>query len=165
METAARKLAAFRSYRVAMRRKSLRRQNMRSMALRFAVEERREAVLPFAVGFGGCWESRRAPQPATHGVAVIALVGVPDVAIWKLFEQQGAWCAVGDLAASQHEGERPGIERRSRVDFHRAPAARAADGLIFRPFSARRAVSFHGRRVEEHLVGRTVGFARALVRG
>jgi hypothetical protein len=34
MQTAARKLAAFRSYRVAMRQKSLRRQNMRSMALR-----------------------------------------------------------------------------------------------------------------------------------
>jgi hypothetical protein len=50
-----------------------------------------------------------------------------------------------------------------RVDFRRAPAARAADGLIFSSLSTRRrAVGFHGRRVEENLVRRTVGLRERL---
>jgi hypothetical protein len=99
-----------------------------------AVEERREAVLPFAVGFGRDVR-RRAPllDLAADGVGVVAFVGVQDVAIWELFKQQGARCAVGDLAAGEHEGERSAVGVGQRVDFRRAPAARAADGLIFLP--------------------------------
>lgn len=107
---------------------------MRSMALRLRGEDRREAVLPFAVGFGRDVGHRAALlNLAADGVGVIALVGVQDVAIWKLFEQPSACCAVGDLAASQHEGERSALSVGQRVNFRRAPAARAADGLIFLP--------------------------------
>jgi hypothetical protein len=97
MQTAARKLAAFRSYRVAMRLEVLKSAEHALDGVAVAVEERREAVLPFAVGFGRDVR-RRAPllDLAADGVGVVAFVGVQDVAIWELFKQQGARCAVGD---------------------------------------------------------------------
>ena len=56
-----------------------------------------------------------------------------DLAIWQMFEQRRAGGAVCDIAASEHEGERTTLIVGQRVDFRRAPAARAADRLILLP--------------------------------
>lgn len=56
-----------------------------------------------------------------------------DFAVRKPRKQRRARCAVGDLAAREDEGERPAVRIGQRVDFRRASAARATDGLIFLP--------------------------------
>ena len=73
-----------------------------------AIEERREAVLPFAIGLGRNVRHRAASfDLPTDGVGVITLVAVQDVTPRKLFEQDRASGAIGDLPAGEHEGKRP----------------------------------------------------------
>ena len=99
-----------------------------------AVEERREAVLPFAIGFRRdvrhCASIRNL---LPNGVRIVALVAVQNVAMRKLFEQLGAGCAIGDLSTREHECDRTALAVGQRMDFRRAPAARSADGLVRLP--------------------------------
>ncbi len=77
MQIAARKFVAFRSSRVAMRRKSFRRQNMRSMGVTVPVEDGREAVFPDAIGLGRDVRHRASLfDLPRQGIAVMALVRV-----------------------------------------------------------------------------------------
>ena len=63
-----------------------------------AVEERREAVLPFAIGLGRDVRHGAAIRNLlAKGIRVVAFIGVQNVAIGKLFEQLGARRAVGNL--------------------------------------------------------------------
>ena len=51
----------------------------------------------------------------------------------QLLQQRISRRAIGDVAASQQEGDGPTQAIGQRVDFRRAPAARAADRLILLP--------------------------------
>lgn len=95
-----------------------------------AIEDWREAVLPAPVGLG--WDVRRrsfALDLAADGVAVIALVATQDGGCGHLVEQRIGGRAVGHLAAGQEERDGAAELVGERVDFRRAPAARAADRL------------------------------------
>jgi hypothetical protein len=68
-----------------------------------------------------------------NGVRIVALVAVQNVATRKLFEQLGACGAVGDLPTCEHECDGTTLAVGQRMDFRRAAAARAADGLVRLP--------------------------------
>ena len=70
-------------------------------------------------------------------IGIIALVAVQDITSGKLFEQFCTCRAIGDLAASEHEGEWPAIRIGQGVDFGGAAAARTSDGLVFPPLCRR----------------------------
>jgi hypothetical protein len=67
------------------------------------------------------------------GVAVVSLVSMQDVARGRPSEKLHPRRAIGDVPAGKHEGDWPALGVCQRMDFGRAPAARAADGLIFLP--------------------------------
>ena len=50
-----------------------------------------------------------------------------------LLQQCRSRRAIGDLAAGEQEGDGPAVAIGQRVDLGRAPAARAADGLVALP--------------------------------
>ena len=79
------------------------------------------------------WHRPALLELTTDRIGVIALVGMQDVAVWKAFDQRRASGAIRDLAAGEHEGERTALSVGQRVDFYRAPAARAADCLGLLP--------------------------------
>jgi hypothetical protein len=92
------------------------------MALRFSVEEWREAILPDAVGFrrdvrGAVAGLDQTPQP----VGVVAFVGL-DQSPRGLCEQPFAGPAIGGLAACQKEQQGPAGGIGQGVDLGR-PAA------------------------------------------
>ena len=98
------------------------------------IEERREAVLPFAIGLGrDVWHRSAILDLPTDGGAIIALVAVQDFARWKPREKFRASRAISDVSAREHEGDGTATSIGQRVDFGRASAARAANGLIFLP--------------------------------
>jgi hypothetical protein len=66
-------------------------------------------------------------------VDVVAFVRVQDIAIWTTVEQRSGSGTIRDLDAGQHESERTALSIGQRMDLGRAPATRAADGLIFLP--------------------------------
>ena len=72
---------------------------------------------------------------AADGIVVIAIVSVHDFAISKLFEPRSAGCAVGHLAAGEHEGDRTALGVGRRATLRRAPAAQATDRLITAKFA------------------------------
>ena len=124
MQTAARKLAAFRSYRVATRLTSFNRQIHAFDGVAIAVEERRKAVLPFSVGLGPDVRHRAvALDSPPDRVAVVTLVAVQDFTRRKPREKLGARHAIGDIAAGEHEGDGATARVGQRVDFGRASAA------------------------------------------
>jgi hypothetical protein len=67
-------------------------------------------------------------------IRVIAFVANKPLARRRGGEQRGGALDVGDLSARQQEGVRSTLLVDKCMDFCRAPAARAADGLILRPF-------------------------------
>lgn len=96
-----------------------------------AIEHGREARLPAPVRLGrdggGC--PRRLDLPP-DGIAIVAFVAQEDTAGGQALQKQRASLAVSDLAARQQESERPAELVGERVDLRRAPAPRAADGLV-----------------------------------
>ncbi len=72
---------------------------------------------------------------AADGIGFVARVSVHDFAIGKLFERWGVGCAVGELAAGEHEGERTALGVSQRVYFRCASAARAANCPITAKFA------------------------------
>lgn len=91
-----------------MRRKSLRRQNARSMPLRFFVERGREAGFVSPVRFrrdvGRC---ALGFDLAADLVAVMALVAVQDFGLFRRPRQvEFGGDAVGNVAAGEDEGDR-----------------------------------------------------------
>ena len=95
-----------------------------------AVEIRREAILPAAVGLGrdvGC--SALAFDLAADCVAVIPLVAVQDHSRGHLVEQRVGSNAIRHLAASQQERDWAAEAIGQRMDFRGSPPARAADRL------------------------------------
>ena len=134
MQTAARKLAAFRSYRVRDPPEVLQSAEHAFDGVAIAVEERRKAVLPFSIGLGRDVRHRAvALDLPPDRVAVVTLVAVQDFAWRKPREKFRAGLAIGDVSAREHEGDGATARVGQRVDFGRASAARAADGLIFLP--------------------------------
>ena len=69
----------------------------------------------------------------SDGVAVIALVGIDETGLRHLIEQDFTCLAVGDIAACQHEGDRPPQTIGQGVDLGGASTARATYGLIALP--------------------------------
>jgi len=67
---------------------------------------------------------------SANGIAVVALVSQHDAAGGQAFEEQRAVLAVGDLPAGQQEGGRAAGAVGESVDLGRAPAPRAADGVV-----------------------------------
>ena len=95
-----------------------------------AVEIGRETILPTAIGLGrDVGRGALALDLATDGVAVIPLVAMQDFGGGHLVEQGIGGDAVGDLAASQQEGDRAAEAIGQRVDLRRPPAAGTADRL------------------------------------
>ena len=95
------------------------------------VEVRREAVLPLPVCLRrDVGESAALPDLTTNGVAVVALVGVQQGCRGHPVDQYLARLAVGDVAASQEEGDWPAHPIGQGVDLGGPPAARPADGLV-----------------------------------
>ena len=66
-------------------------------------------------------------------VAVIAFVGDERAHGWREGQNIGRGGNVGVLAGGQMKGDRPAERIAQAMDFGRAPAARAADGLILLP--------------------------------
>lgn len=99
-----------------------------------AIEERREAVLPNAVGL---WRDVGEGSPvtdlATYGIAVVAFVCMNEPGVGQPVEENLACLAVGDVTARQHEGDGPPQVVGQGVDLGGAAAARAANGLIVLP--------------------------------
>ncbi len=74
-------------------------------------------------------------------IRVVAFVADQPFA-WRCRREQGRGALdVGDVSAGQQEGVRTAFFVDERMDFCRAPAARAANGLILRPFFWRRSPS------------------------
>lgn len=99
------------------------------------IKDRRKAVLPDPVDLGR--DVRRGAlvlDLSTHRVGVVALVAVDQPDVRDLFLQRDRCRAIRDVAAGQHEGDRPAGGIRQRVDLGRAPATRSADGLLSLPF-------------------------------
>src|SRR6187551_2401248 len=105
MQTAARKLIARRSYLVAMRRKSFRRQNMRALdGVAASIKDGREAILPASVRLGRDVRHRALSLDlSADGIAVITLIAVQDRGTWHLFEQNRSSGAIGYLTPGQQE--------------------------------------------------------------
>jgi hypothetical protein len=99
-----------------------------------AVEERREAILPFSVGLGRDVGHRAVfLDLPTDRIRVVTLVGVQDLAGRKPSEKLRAGRAIGNLAACEHEREWPALRILQCMDLRRPPAARATDRLVFLP--------------------------------
>ena len=99
-----------------------------------AVEIRREATLPAAVGLGrDVGGSPLVLDLAAHGIAVIALVAMQDFGGGEMIEQGIGGDAIGHLAAGQQERDRAAQTVGQGVDFGGASAARAADRLAALP--------------------------------
>ncbi len=99
-----------------------------------AVEHWREAVLPRPGDFGrnvGCGAMRL--DFLAYGVGVVTLVALDDSGPFELFEQGVGRGAIGNLAASQQEGNRAAAYVGQGVDLGRAAAARTADRLALLP--------------------------------
>lgn len=96
-----------------------------------AVEHGRKAVLPAAVRLGrGVRHGAVFLDLSADGVAVVALVTMQD-ANSRHPLQQGRTCrAIGNLAAGEQVRDGPAVAVGQRVDFGRAAAARASDGLV-----------------------------------
>ena len=99
-----------------------------------SIKERREAVLPLAVGLGRDVGDRAALLDlGADRVRVVTLVRVQDLAGRKPRQKFRAGCAINDLAAGECERERTALCVRQRMDFGRPPAARASNRLAFLP--------------------------------
>lgn len=83
----------------------------------------------------------------------------------KLLKQLGACCAVGDLPTCEHECDWAALAVSQRMDFRRAPAARAADGLVRLPpplSARRRAMRFDRGTVDQNLRRRPAGLSERM---
>ena len=99
-----------------------------------AIEEGREAVLPFAIGLGrNVRHDAAVLDLPTDGVAVVTFVAMQDVASGKPRKKCGAGRAIGDVAAGEQEGDRATLSIGQRMDFRGASATRTPDGVIFLP--------------------------------
>lgn len=88
------------------------------------IEERRETILPLAVGLGRDVRHRvKILDLPADRIGIVAFVAVQNFAIRKSQEQFGSGCAIGDLAAGKHEGERSAVSIGQRMDPGRATAA------------------------------------------
>ncbi len=99
-----------------------------------AIEHRREAVLPRPGDFRrnvGCGAMRL--DFLAHGIGVVTFIALDDSSPFDLFEQGVGRGAIGNLAASQQEGNRAAACVGQGVDLGRAAAARAADRLALLP--------------------------------
>ena len=74
-------------------------------------------------------------------IGVVALVGDGVFARADRGEQRRSAFDVGDVSAGQQEGARPAFCIDEGMDFRRAAATRAADGLVFGPPFGRRSPS------------------------
>jgi hypothetical protein len=73
---------------------------MRSMGVTVPVEGGREAVFPDAIGLGRDVRHRASLfDLPRQGIAVMALVRVQDLAVWKLLEKGRSRRAISDLPA------------------------------------------------------------------
>lgn len=98
------------------------------------VEDGRKAVLPTAVGFGrNVRRGALALDLSTHGIAVIAFVTMQDIGFRHALQQSVGRRAIGHLATSQKESDRPAATVGQGVDFGGAPTSGAADGLTELP--------------------------------
>lgn len=98
------------------------------------IVRRPERRIPDAIVLGrAVGESSSVADLLAYGVAVVALVGVDEAGIWQLFRQGFACLAVGDVAARQHEGNRPPQPVGQSVDLGGTAATRAAYGLAALP--------------------------------
>src|SRR5580704_17337851 len=90
-----------------------------------------------AIGFvGDDGDGAAALEQDAQMVGVVGLVADQPGAGCALAQQRRRDGDIGDVAAGQAEGERPAGLVDERVDFGRASAARAADGLAaFPPFA------------------------------
>ena len=99
-----------------------------------SVENRREAVLPAPIDLGrNVRRGSLALDLAADGVGVIALVAIQDGRDGHLVEQHIGGNAIRHLAAGQEERDRTTELIGERMDFRRAPTARAANCLIDLP--------------------------------
>ncbi len=124
------KLSAFLSYRVAIRRKSFRRPNMRSVTLTTAIAFPVEGIWLLAIGLVGDDRLALSPyEPSPPVVRVIGLVGEQIFRRRKVTGEHHGSGDVGNLAGCQVEGQGAAILVAYGVDLGVAPTFGATDGL------------------------------------
>jgi hypothetical protein len=134
IQTAAKKLTAFRSYRFAILRKFLQAAEHPLDGVSVAVEEGREAVLPLAIGLGwNVWHGAAIFNLPLNSVAVVSFVAVENFARRKPREKFRAGRAIGNVSTREHEGDWPALCVGQRMNFGRSTAARATWGEVSVP--------------------------------
>ena len=134
MRAADRKLSARLSYRVWIRRKSLRRQKKRSMPVSVSVGDFVIVVRMLARWVG--WNDRFGAvldEPVAQGSGIVGTVG--EEAAWRAGDVEEFACSleVMHIAGGQHQGKRSPLVVGQRVDLGRTAPTRSADGIVERP--------------------------------